>query len=378
MKIAVLTLPLHVNYGGNIQNFALQRFLKSLGHDVVTVHCKTYNETILKLALSAVKRTLLKPKSQRNYIFTNSEKKAISINHDEFIYKYIERTEELDYSSFKTYFEINKYDAIFVGSDQVWRPKYAPHLSSYFLGFLDIDSKTKKISYAASFGSDEWEYSPEQEYECKNLAKRFDAISVRESLAVDMCNEHFDVAAQHVLDPTMLLTKDDYIELFKDKNLPNNNGKIFNYTLDMDDDKVKLVDKISKKINRDIFSTYPNKTKKKTIFVKNIVDYQYPSVEAWLKSFADAEFIVTDSFHGTVFSILFNKPFIALCNKERGAARFTSLLKMFNLESRLVTDCNDVDDDTLFSAIDYEHVNERLSQLRVQSFKFIERALGTE
>ncbi|KIZ32651.1 hypothetical protein OO18_29565, partial [Raoultella ornithinolytica] len=129
---------------------------------------------------------------------------------------------------------------------------------------------------------------------------------------------------------------------------------------------------------QDIFSTYPNKTKKKTIFVKNIVDYQYPSVETWLKSFADAEFIVTDSFHGTVFSILFNKPFIALCNKERGAARFTSLLQMFNLESRLVTDCNDVDDDTLFSAIDYEHVNEILSQLRVQSFKFIERALGTE
>ncbi|WP_165470899.1 polysaccharide pyruvyl transferase family protein, partial [Klebsiella pneumoniae] len=201
-----------------------------------TVHCKTYNETILKLALSAVKRTLLKPKSQRHYIFTNSEKKEIAINHDKFIDKYIERTEELDYSSFKAYFEINKYDAIFVGSDQVWRPKYAPHLNSYFLGFLDIDSKTKKISYAASFGSDEWEYSPEQEYECKNLAKRFDAISVRESLAVDMCNDHFDVAAQHVLDPTMLLTKEDYIELFKDKNLPDNNGKIFNYTLDMDDD----------------------------------------------------------------------------------------------------------------------------------------------
>ncbi|WP_174507954.1 polysaccharide pyruvyl transferase family protein [Klebsiella oxytoca] len=375
MKIAILTLPLHVNYGGNVQNFALQKFLKSLGHEVVTVHCKTYNETTLKLVLSVIKRTLLKPKNLRHYLFTNSEKKAISLHHDEFINRYIARTEELDYSSFKEYFEINKFDAIFVGSDQVWRPKYAPHLNSYFLGFLGGNSKTKRISYAASFGSDEWEYSLEQENECKKLAKRFDAISVRESLAVDMCNDNFGVPAEHVLDPTMLLTKEDYIGLFKGKTLPGNNGKIFNYTLDMDDDKLKFVDKISKKIGRGIFSTYPNKTKKETIFAKNIIDYQYPSVEAWLKSFAEADFIVTDSFHGTVFSILFNKPFIALCNKERGAARFTSLLQMFGLESRLVTDCNNVDYDTIFSAIDYEYVNEKLAQLRVHSHEFIERAL---
>lgn len=101
-------------------------------------------------------------------------------------------------------------DAYVVGSDQVWRPAFnlGPRLGNMFLDFAGDD--VKKISYAASFGCKEWEYTEEQERMCGKLAKRFDAISVREASGVDLCKEHFGVDATLVLDPTLLLNKEDY------------------------------------------------------------------------------------------------------------------------------------------------------------------------
>ncbi|HBW1543663.1 TPA: polysaccharide pyruvyl transferase family protein, partial [Klebsiella quasipneumoniae] len=148
------------------------------------------------------------------------------------------------------------------------------------------------------------------------------------------------------------------------------------YTLDVDEGKNKLIRNISSHVHKDFFTTYPEKTQKKTLFIHDIKSYQYPSVPAWLKSFFDADFIITDSFHGTVFSIIFNKPFIALSNKERGAARFISLLNMFGLESRLVTDVDKFDKNIIDDNIDYVEVNKRLEQYRIMSLDFISNALS--
>ena len=376
MKIAILTLPLHVNYGGNVQNFALQQTLLKLGHDVVTINCQEAKIGTLRYGLSTAKRLFQQPKSSRRLLFTKKEKEIISLNHKRFICDYIKLTEPVDFTELSLFFKKNKFDAVFVGSDQVWRPKYTPCIESYFLSFIQDNTAIKKISYAASFGSDKWEYNSQQHSICKSLIEKFDALSVRESLGADMCKEYFSVNAQHVLDPTMLLTKEEYIEIFKSENLPNHKGKLFNYTLDVDEAKNKLIRNISSHVHKDFFTTYPEKTQKKTLFIHDIKTYQYPSVPAWLKSFFDADFIITDSFHGTVFSIIFNKPFIALSNKERGAARFISLLNMFGLESRLVTDVDKFDKNIIDYNIDYVEVNKRLEQYRIMSLDFISNALS--
>lgn len=375
MKIAILTLPLHVNYGGNVQNFALQHTLHKLGHDVVTINCQEDNVSSLRYCLSTLKRLIQQPKNSRHFIFTKNEKRYISQNHKKFIDDYINLTIPVEFSSLNSFFEKNKFDAVFVGSDQVWRPKYTPCIESYFLDFIKDNTVIKKISYAASFGSDKWEYNSQQQSNCKSLIQKFNALSVRESIGTDMCEEYFGVKAQHVLDPTMLLTKEEYIDVFKNDNLPNNKGGLFNYTLDVGDEKSFLIKDIALSLNMKCFTTYPERTKKNTVFIRDLNGYRYPSVQAWLKSFFDADFIITDSFHGTVFSIIFNKPFIALSNQERGAARFISLLKMFNLESRLVTNVQKFDKKIIEDDIDYEVVNERLEKLRSSSLSFIKDAL---
>lgn len=104
-------------------------------------------------------------------------------------------------------------DAIIVGSDQVWRPDYSSCQPNYFLDFLPKDSKIRRISNAASFGGDNWDWSTELTARCAKLLQLFDAVSVREASGVRLCKEHFNVGAVNVLDPTMLLDPEDYIAI---------------------------------------------------------------------------------------------------------------------------------------------------------------------
>ena len=102
-----------------------------------------------------------------------------------------------------------EYDAYVVGSDQVWRPNYNPFMKAMFLGITERED-VKRIAYAASFGTSKWEFSPQMTSECAVLAKKFDMITVREKSGVDLCREYFGVEATWVLDPTMLLNREDY------------------------------------------------------------------------------------------------------------------------------------------------------------------------
>lgn len=88
-----------------------------------------------------------------------------------------------------------------------------------------------------------------------------------------------------------------------------------------------------------------------------------------------ADFIITDSFHGTVFSIIFNKPFISIVNKERGASRFNSFLSQLNLTSRMVSDIGDINDNLINSKIDYNNINNKIIELRGKSLDYLENSL---
>lgn len=345
MRIGILTLPLHTNYGGILQAYALQTVLERMGHEVVVFDIKReFKLPFWKYPLAyikrAIKKYILKKKNVR--IFEEQYRKSIYpiINQhtQEFIDKYIHL---YNVKSLKEVKE-EDFDAIVVGSDQVWRPKYfipmfKTSIQDAYLAFAK-DWNIKRIVYAASFGTDEWEYTPAQIKECGELLRLFDAVSVREKSAIKLCKEHFGIKVQHVLDPTMLLCKEDYIKLFEIAKTPKSPGTLLNYILDETPEKIEIINKIAKERKLIPFRVNSKIENAHAPLEERI----QPPVEAWLRGFYDAEFIVTDSFHACVFSIIFGKPFVVIGNKERGMARFESLLKMFELENCMIDDIKDI------------------------------------
>lgn len=344
MKIGILTQPLHNNYGGLLQNFALQQALLQLGIEPVTIDhtsrklewwkdllYKCYYYIWLLLHPSQIKNQKYQPSDKENEI--------ISRNTSGFIKRYIRKTKTFrnDRDLLKI-IEEEHFDGYVVGSDQCWRPTYSGgFLKEMFLCFAD--DNVKRVAYAASFGTDQWEFTPEMTAVCAKLAKKFDLITVREKSGVDLCKAYLGVEASHVLDPTMLLSREDYIRLVENEHEPVSPGNLFYYILDPSNEKTCFIQRIAKKEGLKAFTVLPrcqseNRTKKDV--KDHIENCVYPSVTSWLRGFMDAKMVIVDSFHGAVFSIIFNKPFWVISNSKRGNARFASLLEMFQLEERLV------------------------------------------
>jgi len=347
MKVGILTQTLHNNYGGLLQNYALQQTLIRQGHTPCTIdHTRIDKVLWLKLEVSRVKARiyhLIFPKRclGPDYVASKHEESIISQNTNYFIDKYICRTKTI--SSHKDFLHIAEdfgFQAYVVGSDQCWRPEYnRSFLKEMFLCFAEKQSDVKRVTYAASFGKDEWNLPLETKKECARLAKLFDFVTVREESGVSLCKEHLGVEAQHVLDPTMLLTKEDYIKLVEQEGELQSPGDLFYYILDPSQAKTKFVMDAANSMGLVPFTVmpkYPRGYRSKKNIKDNIGDCIYPSVTSWLRAFMDAKMTMVDSFHGMVFSIIFNKPFWVIGNAGRGMSRFTSLLKSFGLEDRLI------------------------------------------
>ena len=321
MKIGILTQPLHANYGGILQNLALQKVLKEMGHEVWTLD---YNRFTWLDWFDNVSRVLILKFLGRNVGFseTPTKKRRNEIPLRRFANKYINltkpRTKKFTGKILRKY----SLDAVVVGSDQVWRPKYNLCIEDCFLKFAS-NFDIKRVSYAASFGTDEWEYTQQQTELCAILAKRFNGISVREKSGVALCKKYLGVTATHVLDPTLLLHSQDYVQLLSQ--IPERKPFIFAYLLDKSEEKTRKVVEISTRIGL----PYLIKGADNTISDND-------SIELWLSYFRDAAFVATDSFHGTAFSIIFNKDFYVFGNEKRGNSRFDSLLEIFDLKDRMV------------------------------------------
>lgn len=372
-KIGILTQPLGLNYGGVLQAYALQQILIESGHNVITIN-RVYNaHSKIKIALSKLKHLLLNPAAKKTSSnFSEYEIKYISKNILHFINEKILVSEVIDRDKkMFEHFEYNHYDALIVGSDQVWRPKYSPNIYNFYFDFIKNNNCIKRMAYAASFGVSNWEYDNIQTEKCKALVNKFNAVSVREDSGVELCKQNFKINADLVLDPTMLLSKSHYISLIETENTENT-GKLYTYILDDSLEKNELINQIASDLGLSKFSNQPNESLK---YMKSpsVDDYVFPKIDGWIKGFYDASFIVTDSFHGMVFSILFNKPFLAIVNEDRGAARFKSLLSQFNLENRLIDTKVTFHKDLLNNPINYDDVNDKLEKLRAKSMDFINR-----
>jgi hypothetical protein len=250
-------------------------------------------------------------------------------------------------------------DCILVGSDQVWRGGYAgDHLEDMYLRFA-AGLQIKRVAYAASFGIDNWEYTPEQTRRCSELAKEFDAVSVRETSGVILCRENLGIEAHCVLDPTMLLTADAYNDII-DVDWESKEPYLAVYCFYVTPSRKAFFDRIAKErgLKVRLFSAGWK------------ADL---TVEQWLAMFRDASFVVTDSFHGSVFSILFGREFYTLCNKGRGNTRLINLFSQIGLEGRLISD-SELDEPVLIN-IDWAKVRTRLEVLRQESLDFLINAL---
>lgn len=372
MKIGLLTLPFNNNYGGFLQEFALKTALNNLGHEVWFIDLKypVYTNSIPKNIVDTFKNIIKKNilKTDIYSIIPGEDDRLNTIISWQYTRSFVDvylspkitpihSSQDLKYLLKKIHF-----DAFVSGSDQIWRPKYMAHfIKTVYFDFLS-NQNIKRISYAASFGTDNWEYPDKLSVECKALVKKFDAVSVREDSGVDFCKEKFDVKAQLVLDPTFLLTNDFYLSLIKEEHKVTSPGGLFCYILDNSDDKKKAINFISKDLKLQPF------------YIGNKDEVKKP-VQSWLHSFHSADFIFTDSFHGMVFSIIFKKNFLVFGNIERGISRFLSLLKLLGLEDRLILNSNEISKALSLSSINYEVINTILDSQRNQSISYLKDSL---
>lgn len=371
-RVLILTLEQGKNYGGILQAYALQSFIESLDCKAKTA-AYIHSQSLLGSALKLLVKSVLHVINPRVSNLSQAEHTAITTRTRNFISKSMKI---ISLNTAKHNLNDN-FDVLIVGSDQVWRSAYTS-VERYMFDFAEKVDGITRISYAASFGRDDLsEYSPALLKKSARLAKKFDAISVREDSGVDLVKEHWDMNAEQHVDPTLLLEKEHYIQLIKEDsdNVLPSKGSLFAYVLDRAGDKGAVIDKIANALKLQDFEIMPPKATSRKLFQANPEKYQLPPVTQWLKSFADAEFIVTDSFHGTAFSIIFNKPFIAIGNKERGLARFSSLLKLFNLEHRLVSSVDEITSELINEKIDWKHVNKKVKSEQKRSMEYLRKHL---
>ena len=367
MKIGILTQPLRYNYGGLLQNFALQTVLKRMGHEVITLDAPMLPKySVFGWLARIVRRTVMKSIGKDVRVFSEfhlkRENQRICVNTYKFVDKYISK---------KTIGREKRddYDALIVGSDQVWRPAYNKNnLYDQFLQFAKDWKGVTRLAYAASFGIDYWEFNKKQTYVCKSLVSLFDGVTVRESSGITLCKKYLGVDAECVLDPTFLLDMKDYVEICGIDKYPKSKGNLLCYILVENETTRSIKQDISKELGLEYFDT--------NVFSlpDNQMRVQKP-VEEWLRGFFDAEFVLADSFHACAFAIIFNKPFAVLANPQRGNARFDHILGLFNQEYRLITDYHDFlnKKDMLTNSPD---VHDQIQKLRKESLGFLSKYLS--
>lgn len=356
MKVAILTHHLGYNYGGLLQNWALQQVLKDMGHIPVTIDWELHHfgwTDYVKAVLAVCRRRLtgLKLQWPHTPIWQDPDVKGLC----KFVRQQIKMSHRIYLNKISQFIKDNKFDAAIVGSDQVWRPKYIPQIENMFFPF-ESGMKPIKIAYGASFGTDDWEFSDIQTKNCAQWLKGFRAVSVRELSAVRLCSEKLDYSdAEFVLDPTMLVSKERYKKLCKD--IPtDNDGYILAYYLDSNVELAQCAEIVSQELGLPIK------------IISGLIKSN-DTVEAWIAAFRDAHYVVTDSYHGTVFSLIFNKPFTTFYNHSRGSARFNTLTSLFGVRNRMQGKYNP-------DTIDWESIKMIMFDKSQKSLSFLETALN--
>lgn len=373
MRIGILTITPTVGFGGLLQAYALQQTLNTLtGSEVEIINYKP--KISIRQHLSYFISSVIKKVCKQEFVkYTINSEYSYRIQNLRSFHKYCLKYSPIVHPGISfSRLANSRYDVIVVGSDQVWRPKYVLSIKDFFLE--NVSSKIKKISYAASLGVDDWEFNIQDTQDCSRLINSFDYVSVREKEAKVLIekNLNYNKNIYWDLDPTLLANSSIYNELL----IPSSRHKphIFSYILDKSNDKSNIQNLISNYLNKDVFD-FNTGGEDSSQSLNNRVA---PPIEEWVSGIYNSDFVITDSFHGCVFSIIFNKPFVAYVNKERGANRFISLLSMLNLEKQMIYSYEDFDQSLLTNIINWKRVNEIIEEQRAMILHKLKTILSKE
>ncbi|MDE5878346.1 MAG: polysaccharide pyruvyl transferase family protein [Muribaculaceae bacterium] len=361
MKVAIVTHKLLHNYGGVLQAYALQKALRELGHNPIGIDCVPPLMSRHRYLLANIKTLCFRMigKYNRKWIsFPIEERKDF---FKDFYNKYMALTPICKKYTYSVLKQIGA-KAIIVGSDQVWRSSFYSDRGLYMDMFLRFALKFKglKIAYAASFGIVNLEVSKKEQYLLQYLISKFTAISTRELSGVYLCKQHLKVDALHICDPTILLTRKDYMQLTEK---PTYTDYIFGYILDIEPVTEGVIKKIAKQLGLQVR-------------IEGAESSAYISIERWLGMIEGATAMITNSFHGTVFALITHTPFIVIAHEERGTERLCSLLNSLDLNERMVTDNVYIKAYMLKEYnIDWEKIDKKLETMRVVGKRFLEEAL---
>jgi hypothetical protein len=342
MKIGVLTLPFNINYGGILQCYALCTYLKKQGHEPVVLQ----REAISALKLW-VKTALCKVGLFKYIDGTYGVGELIR----PFVKAHLNCTPVVNATwKLERLCKQHALDAVLVGSDQVWRREFA--LKFGYDNFLDfVPSGMPKVSYAASFGLSDWGYTPSETERIKKLLAEFKGVSVREEEGVALCSEYLGVEAQWHIDPTLLLEAKDYERVSSPRLIAEK--YVFVYWLGDEGAIAPVLKKYEKEGVR-------------VCQINLRSNACLPSVGDWLSYIKYAVMVVTDSFHGIVFSMIFNTPFHVFCNQAGGFGRIQSLFKALQIQHKI----SDGE-----AAVDYSALNNRIKVLQAEACDYLKSVL---
>lgn len=377
MRILTRTFPpaSNPNYGGILQAWALQQVLQDLGHDSRVDSTRSSQPAALRRFAKEARQFAIDRLCPARFVPARFVKGIATreANRDilRFPREHIRSVPLYQGGGEVSQKVLDLAEAFVVGSDQVWRTSYMD-VSSFLLDFLPEERPALRVAYAASFGVDTTDgFTPELTAQTKKLAQRFKAISVREESGVAMAQELWGMQAVRVIDPTLLLPPARYETMMGENSV---RGGLASYILDASTASSVLVDEAASHIGTSVRHLFPPTATSITDLRRHPERYRRPSVGEWVRTIARADAVVTDSYHGTLFSILFNKPFLVSLNAKRGTTRFETILQLLRLEDRIVQ--HDGEDlARLEVPIEWEAVNARIAAEREQGIDFLTTAL---
>ena len=372
-KVGIITLNGYFNYGNRLQNYALERVLRSFDCDTSTIKVQNIDASTSKdTVLYRLQRIVRKDKGEildklqrktRNIIHKTEIKESTRIRTEifkDFTKKHIRETDLTISNGDINKDIIEQYDFFVAGSDQVWNPYYVQGSSTYF---LDFAPKEKRISYAASFGVATLPEEYKENY--REFIINILHLSVREEAAAKIIKDLTGKDALVHVDPTMLLTKDQWLGISKKASNKPDSEYLLTYFLGG----------IPKEHERRIKQI----AQSKDLTIVNLGDIREKDTyrtgpSEFIDYINDCSILCTDSFHGAVFSILLEKPFVVYdrVGSTSMYSRIDTLLDKFDLTTRKAESISTLND--LFN-IDFSHVPPILEMERNKSFDYLKNAL---
>ena len=365
-KISTITFHASHNYGSCLQAYALQETIKKIANNKIEyeiinlrtpIQKEMYKLFFEKKDFKSFVKSILFYKNKKE-LYKKQELFELFLNNYLNLSKEYSSLEELEKEQWSS-------DIYIAGSDQLWN-KYA--IDFDWANYLEFIKKGKKISYAASFGPRKQEWSKDEANRIKNNLKNFEYISVREKGSFDNVKKLIGVDAEVHVDPTLLLKKEEWEKILPNKKIYNKDY-IFLYNL-KDKEYVKLAHKISKRLKLPVLISKDGKLEE--IFYGFKRKFDVGPLE-FLLLIKNAKLVLSSSFHGTIFSIIFHKPFFALKGKDD--FRIQTLLKKMNLENRSI-DFNDYKEKCKEAYnLEFNEADKLLEEERKKSKEYLERVL---